>query len=294
MEIRQSDLASYGRCAQQKKLKDLSRQGLVKRESNLSRTIYGTVMHHALQIMETEHHAGSSSALTTAKSTFAYYWTPDNLPQMAAHGHPEMAYGIDEWLPRDTYGGMRSKGLQALEDYYALLITDDGVLLGLEIEFHVPVDLGPIGMHVLKGTIDRLAIRKFKNKPYLSVEDFKTGKQPTYLRYNAQFSVYCWATMQREFWAPWGDQQDERWQGYKDYPHRGRWLDVRLNKVVDAGWRGQADYDRLMVALAEYVKAVEADVYPLSITGENCMYCPFRDGTCGGVAVPDEDAGKPG
>jgi CRISPR/Cas system-associated exonuclease Cas4 (RecB family) len=47
-----------------------------------------------------------------------------------------------------------------------------------------------------------------------------------------------------------------------------------------------------MVALAEYVRAVELGVYPLSMTGENCTYCPFRD-ACAGVPVPDEDHGRP-
>ena len=292
MDIRQSSLNSYSRCAQQKKLDDNYLAGHGRRPSNLSRTVYGTVMHHALQVLEMEHHAGSPSAFQSAISTFVYYWTPDNMPELASH-HPELAYGIDEWLPRDTYGGMRSRGIKALEDYYALLTTDDGTLLALELKFRVPIDLEEQGQHVLTGTVDRLTIRKFKAKPYLSIEDFKTGKQPAWLRYAVQWSVYSYAARHRDFWEMWGDQQDQRWEMYKDWAHRGRWIDIRLNKVVDAGWRGEQDYARLKVALKEYVKAVEADVYPLSLSGETCLYCPFRDGTCGGVPVPDEDAGKP-
>ena len=292
MDIRQSSLNSYARCAQQKKLDDEYLAGNGRRPSNLSRTVYGVVMHHALQIMETEHHQGSLSALQTAISTFAYYWTPDNMPELASH-HPELAYGIDEWLARDTYGGMRIKGIKALEDYYALLSTDDGTLLALELQFRVPIDLEEQGQHILTGTVDRLTIRKFKTKPYLSIEDFKTGKQPAWLRYSAQWTVYSYAARHRDFWLPWGDQQDERYETYKEWAHRGRWIDIRLNKVVDAGWRAEQDYARLKVALKEYVKAVNADVYPLSLSGETCLYCPFRDGTCGGVPVPDEDAGKP-
>lgn len=292
MDIRQSDLSSYGRCAQEKHLKDLARAGLVKRPSNLSRTVYGTVMHHALQILETEHHAKNPRALEIAKSTFAYYWTPDNLPELAG-SHPELIHGIDEWLPRDTYGGMRSRGLQALDDYYALLSTDDSELLALELQFHVPVDLGDLGIHTLTGTLDRLCVRKFKNKKYLSIEDFKTGKQPAWLRYSVQWTVYSFAARHPDFWLPWEDEAQAMHERWKDVAHRGRWIDVRLNKVVDAGWRSQQDYDRLMVALREYVKAVNAEIYPLTMTGETCLYCPFRDGTCGGVPVPDEDAGKP-
>jgi hypothetical protein len=291
MLIRQSDLSSYGRCAQEKHLKDLSKQGIGPRPSNLSRTVFGTIMHHAVQVMETEHHAGNPQALAIAKSTFAYYWNPDNMPEMAAH-HPELAYGIDEWLPRDTYGGMRSKGLQALDDYFALLSTDDGKLLALELQFHVPIDLGEQGQHTLTGTIDRLEIRKYKLKPYLSLSDFKTGKQPPYLRYAAQWTVYSYASLQPEFWTPWGDEADEWYQRTKDWARRGRWIDLRLNKVVDAGWRSQQDYDRLHVALREYVRAVEADIYPLTLTGETCTWCQYRN-TCGGVPVPDEESGRP-
>ena len=292
MRIRQSSLSSYGRCAQQKKLDDLAGQGIGPRRSNLSRTVYGTVMHHALQTLESDYHAGSGTALERAKSTFAYYWMPDNLPELAALGNAELVHGIDEWLPRDTYGGMRSRGLKALEDYYDLLTSDDGQLLALELFFEVPIDLEEMGQHTLSGTVDRLAIRRFKAKPYLSIEDFKTGKQPPWLRYSVQWTVYSYAARHLEFWQPWGDQAEERWQTYLGWAHRGTWIDIRLNKRVDAGWRSEQDYARLKVALKEYVKAVEADIYPLTLTGETCLYCPFKK-TCGGVPVPDEDAGKP-
>ena len=293
MEIRQSDLAAYGRCAQQKKLYGDAEQGLAPRPANLSRTVYGTVMHHALHVMERMHAAGDPAALQTASATFAHYWMPENLPDLAAE-HPELVHGIDEWLPRDTYGGLRQRGLKALNDYHEQLLVDDGVLLALEVHFRVPIDLDEVGQHYLVGTADRLAIRKYLRKPYLSVEDFKTGKAPTYLRYNAQFTAYSWATTQREFWEPWEEQADERWQAYSGWARRGRWIDMRENKVKDAGWRGEVDYARLKVALKEYVKANEANSFPLTMTGETCLYCPFKKGTCGGVAVPDEEYGKPG
>lgn len=293
MDIRQSDLASYGRCAHQKFLYDEARAGRVKRPSNLSRTVFGTVMHHCLQTMERLHAEGNADALDVAKSTFAYYWMPDNLPELGQlGGHPELVHGIDEWLPRDNYGGMRIKGLQALSDYYELLRTDDGLLLALELNFRIPIDLGDLGQHVLTGTADRVAIRKFKTKPYISIEDFKTGKQPTYLRYNVQWTVYSWASLQREFWVDFPDA-NERWELYSQWARRGRWLDIMHNKPVDTGWRSEADYGRMFVALREYVKAVNLDVYPLTIKGDTCLYCDFRDGTCGGIPVPDEDAGKP-
>lgn len=293
MRIRQSDLASYGRCAQQKKLYDLARDGLVKRPSNLSRTVYGTVMHHAVQVMETQHAQGDARALAVAIATFVHYWNPENLPDLAEQ-HPELIHGIDEWLPRDTYGGMRQRGIRALEDYFhGTLDGDPDPLLALELNFEVPIDLGAnVGQHLVTGTVDRLALRRHTRKPYVSVEDFKTGRQPTYLRYHLQFTIYCWATTQPAFWREFPDG-DERCATYADWARRGRWIDLRENKLKDAGWRGEADYGRMFVALREYVRACEADVYPLTVTGETCLHCAFRDGTCGGIPVPDEDEGSP-
>ena len=294
MEIRQSDLSSYGRCAQEKHLNDLARQGLVPRPANLSRTVFGTIMHHALQTMERLHAEGNPDALEVARSTFAYYWDPEHLPEMAVH-HPELLYGIDEWLPRDTYGGMKAKGLACLTTYYELLQTDPTTLLGLEIDFRIPIDLsayGAPGDHFVKGTIDRLQMRRRNRHPIIEVRDFKTGKQKWGLRWNNQFTVYNWATLQQEFWTPWPDA-DERWQLYQDWPRRGEWWNVSENKAHDCGWRGEADYERMKIALAEYVKANEANVFPLTLGGETCRFCDFKDGTCGGVPVPAEDYGKP-
>lgn len=251
-------------------------------------------MHHALQTLERLYAEGHSDPLGVAKSTFAYYWDPEHLPELGSlGGHPELVHGIDEWLPRQNYGGLRAKGLKALEDYFSLLRTDtDATLLALELNFRLPIDLDELGTHFVTGTADRVALRRYYRKPYVSIEDFKTGKQQTYLRYNVQFTVYCWASLQRDFWKDFPDA-DERWQLYANWARRGRWFDVAHNKPVDAGWRAAADYARMKVALKEYVKANNADSFPLTMKGDVCLYCDFRDGTCGGVAVPDEDAGKP-
>jgi DNA primase len=55
---------------------------------------------------------------------------------------------------------------------------------------------------------------------------------------------------------------------------RGTWISLR-NGVdrQDAGWRGPQDYTRGWAAVRGYVKAVKADIYPLSLTGDTCFYC---------------------
>lgn len=284
MEVHQSDLAAFQRCAQQKSYHDLARQGLGPQPANLSRTVYGSVIHHALQVLEEEFVQGNPQALAIAESTFTYYWHPEHTVELPG------VEPVDEWLPRDTYGGYRSMGVQAIRDYYDLLQTDDSTLLALELEFKVPIEIDG-AEHVLAGKVDRLSLRKQRKDWYLSIDDFKSGKVPTYLRYAAQWTMYSYASTQREFWAAFEDG-DERWEAYLPLARRGRWIDVKKIKYHDCGWRGEQDYARLKLALREYIRACEAGIYPLTLSGESCTYCPFRN-TCGGVPVPDEDHGAP-
>lgn len=281
--IRQSDLSSYARCAQQKKLSDLSRRGELPPERLLSATVFGTVIHHALNVLETYFHQGRDDALDVALATFAHYWEPENIGQVA-DGQ------VDEWMRGHTYGGLRRKGLQVIKDRYEFLQTDTGKLLALEIGFNIPYVLDG-RQHTIHGTADRLSVRRGPKGKFLNIEDFKSGRRKTFLRYDVQFTVYSWATTQREFWSPW-ENGDELWELHSQMGRRGTWIDVVKGKRVDAGWRGEQDYARMDVALREYVKAVEFDVYPLAMQGDVCVWCPHRD-NCGGVAVPDEDYGRP-
>jgi hypothetical protein len=125
-------------------------------------------------------------------------------------------------------------------------------------------------------------------------KDYGTRKGD--LRWNAQFTLYSWATTQAEFWMDaWGeDEGTELYERFRLLARRGTWISLK-NGVdrQDAGWRGPQDYARGWAAVRGYVKAVKADIYPLSLTGDVCFFCPWREGVCGGVAVPDEDHGRP-
>lgn len=280
MDIRQSSLNSYARCAQQKKLYDVAAQGIGPQPASLSRTVYGTVLHHALQVMEAEHFKDNPAALRVARASFAYYWHPDHIEELPG------TKAIDRWLVKDSYGGMRAQGLDRLDSYFDQLKVDNGLLLALEMPFYLPIDLGPgYGVHHLTGTMDRLALRRRARTPFVSVEDFKTGKRPTFLRHSIQWTVYCWATTQPAFWDAWPDGPD-RAAMYATWARRGTWIDMKLVKKVDCGERVDHDYERLKVALREYVKAHVHDVFPLSITGDNCQYCPFAK-SCGGIGLPE-------
>lgn len=293
--IRQSGLASASRCFQQKHLDDMN-EAAGGRRPELSATAYGTVLHLALQMLETYHHEGREDALAVAVSTFEHYWNPANIDAVVPGG-------VDVWLPRQTYGGMLIRGRSNLRDYFELLARDDGKLLALEYSWEVPYVIDG-REHVLSGTLDRLALRKYRGKPYLSVEDYKSGKKPTFLRHAVQWTTYCWASTQPQFWdgfvtaGAWDSLAGQFAKNSADLfgiARRGRWIHLAPNgvSIKDAGWRGDADYARLTVALREYVRAHEHGVFPLSLSGSVCQYCQWADGTCGGVPVPDEDEGKP-
>jgi hypothetical protein len=307
--IRQSDLSSWSRCNLQKFYYDRAANDPdAPQPASLSATVYGTVVHYALQVLETGMHEGDPEALERALSTFRHFWT-----------HPdELGERITEWLPRQTWGGLKQRGQIAIRDHHALLEGDDSLLMALEYQFAVPLMIDG-RLHTVTGTIDRLSTKRWNRKPYLSLDDNKTGKQPTYLRWNMQGSVYAWASTLQEFWQGWPDsgmgdlatfdfefvdrlRDTFDSHGYKlhveqdgDKPlaaRRFRWINLQDIKFADGGWRHERDYARAHLAIDAYIRACEAEIYSVNTTGEVCRYCPFRK-TCAGVGLPDEDEGTP-
>jgi hypothetical protein len=309
--IRQSDLSSWSRCQLQKFYNDRARNDPeAPQPETLSATVYGTVVHYALQVMETAMHEGREDALELGIKTFEHYW---------ANTHELSGETITTWLPRQTYGGLRERGRITLRTHYDLLAKDESWLLALEYQFAVPLWIDE-RLHTVTGTIDRLAIKKYNRKPYLSIDDNKTGKQPTYLRYNTQGSIYAWASTLAEFWHGWDESgmgelstfdnetvaslsDSLASHGYRlhedspDHRHplaarRFRWINLQDIKFADGGWRNDRDYARAHLAIDAYVRACEAGIYAVNTTGEICRYCPFRK-TCAGPGLPDELAGAP-
>lgn len=284
MRIRQSDLASFSRCAQQKKLRDDQRAGiLLKPAEQLSRTAYGSVIHHALHAMEMGRLQGHPDPLGQAKATFDYYWNPEHISAICDP--------VTIWAARDTWSGMQRKAMAVLELYWEYLQGDKSKVLGLEVSFTLPYVLDG-ETHEIHGTMDRLSLRK-GSVPFLNIEDYKSGKDYVKLRWNLQFTIYSWATVQPAFWEQgmWAGQG--LYDRFRMLPRRGTWISVRSGvRRSDAGFRGPQDFARMDAALRQYVKAVRAEVYPLSIVGEVCEYCPFREGICGGVPVPAENYGR--
>lgn len=309
--IRQSDISSWAYCQLRKFYEDSARRDPnADQPARLSATQFGSVVHFAVMQMEKAHHEGREDALQVGLTTFEYYWHPENI---GAITEP-----VNEWLPRDTYGGLRERGQSLLRTYYGVFTKDDSYLLGLEYEFAVPMTVNG-RLHTLTGTVDRLSIRRHHLKPYISVDDLKTGKRPFYLRYNTQGGFYAYATTLPEFWTGWPDSGcealdtfgdeligslDDRFASWGYKLHRGshwelplasrrfRWIDLKDIKFVDGGWRVEQDYGRLALAVDAYVSACEAGVYAVNTVGEVCRYCSFRN-TCAGVGLPRESIGAP-
>jgi hypothetical protein len=313
--VRQSDLSAWTRCNLEKKYKDEARADpLAPQPLALSATVYGTVMHYSLMVMEQAHAAGDERAFVKALSTFEHYWHPSNIG--------EIAEPIQEWLPQQTYGGMLERGRLALRDYYALLVKWNERLLALEFQFAVPLAGTDGRVHTLTGTVDRLSLRKQKTLPYIIIQDWKTGVQPRFLRHNQQGTVYAYASHQRAFWRgedPTGsgipdlpsfpdEVLDELEQAFATQrymfvsdsplmskglsPRKFEWINVRELRIGNGGWRTVDDYARLVLAVEGYVAANEADVYMPTLSGETCQFCPFQR-SCGGVGLPAADAGAP-
>ena len=152
--IHQSDLASWNRCPEQFRF---DRVGARQRTN--SATAFGSVTHHALQVLE------RTRDLDKAIQTFLYYWHPLNIEAICE------PVPSDGWLPRQSYGELRKRGVDSLRKYADIFLRyDDHELLALEYEFLVP--LHGTGMW-LAGTIDRLAVRWYRQRETLAIDDFK-------------------------------------------------------------------------------------------------------------------------
>jgi hypothetical protein len=273
MLIHQSDLQSMNRCGEQHR-----RQLAGERGKQLSATAYGSVMHHALHTLE------RTRDLQLALNTFEHYWHPTNIDAICEP--------VEEWIARDSYGALRTKGLELLKRYWDLKAYDDSDdVLALEISFVVPIpgtwdeELGR--PHELAGTIDRLARRKYRGRQMLCIDDWKTGKKKSYLRHNVQHIAYAWATITREFWEGnpdhytegFGARGPEMFAWAEGMPRQGWWIDVSgtTPKWNDCGVKTPVDYLRFFRAVQMYTRARQHGIFQLAIEGEVCQYCSFRD-----------------
>lgn len=307
--VHQSDLQSWNRCPQEFRF---DRIGDARKGQN-SATAFGSVLHHAMHILERE------KDLDVAIKTFLFYWHPMNTEAIC----PPIPSG--GWLPMHSYGELRKRGVDTLRKYADVLRHDDHELLALEFEFVVPLHMMVNGREVfLAGTADRLAARWYRQRETLCVDDFKTGQQKWNLRHNVQGSAYAYASLQPEFWlgntvegyrllgekpityispgfseqealddrfAHRGAELNERFS--PDIARRFTWINLKSFKWVDGGFRGPQDFDRLRKAAEQLILSCDAGIFPLRIDGETCKFCAFKDVCPDGTGLPDDTHGDP-
>lgn len=281
MKIHQSDLKSWVRCGEQHR-----RQLNGDRGEQLSRTAFGSVMHHCLHTLE------RTRDMELAQRTFEHFWHPMNIDAICEP--------VTVWQAKDSYGQMRRNGLNLIKAYWEYLKDQDEEVLALEIPFAVPIegtrDDETGEPHVLLGTIDRLALRYYKRELHVCVDDWKTGKKPSYLPHNIQFTAYCYATTQRQFWygnpefmtEGFGDARgDQLYRRAKHAPRHGWWIDLSgaYPRWTDAGLRHARDYRRFFHQVDQYARAVRNNIFPLNIDGSTCQFCPFRDNCPEGISA---------
>lgn len=264
MIVHQSDLQSMNRCGEQHRRQINGEQG-----KQLSATAYGSVMHHALHTLE------RTRDLELAINTFAHYWHPLNIDVICEP--------VQEWIGRQSYGALATKGVETLRRYWDLKMYDDEEVLALEIPFVIPI--GNTGHH-LAGTIDRLAVRRYLRREFLCVDDWKTGKKKAFLKHNVQHIAYSYATTRPEFWL--GDpafltegfgqeRGTELMERFASIPRRGWWIDLsgHTPKWEDCGEKGDLQFQRFFRAVENYAAMRDNNIFPLAIEGEVCQYCPF-------------------
>jgi hypothetical protein len=283
MILHASDLSSWNRCPQQWHLTREGHPG-----NQLSATAYGSVLHHALHVLE------RTGELTKAEDTFRHYWHPHHIEAITEP--------VQTWIKGQSYGRLAARGLETLRRYADLLRFDDSELLALEFEFVVPVygtiDLDTGEPHLLAGTVDRLAARRYHQVPTVSVEDFKSGQRPVYLRHHVQGTAYAYASTDARFWQGWPEQHTDGFgydrgaelhERFADAARRFWWIDVSSSvDWVDGGFRGDRDYARLALAIQAVADSIRAGIYPLALAGDVCQYCPQR-AVCGGIGLDDAE-----
>lgn len=299
MLLHQSHLQAWQRCPQEL---FLVLSGKPDRPN--SGTVYGSVMHHAMHVLEREYHETGDldAALEKALATFEYYWHPKHQADVAGDAIPP-----DQWLPGHTYGRLRKRGLKVLRAMADQIQWQEHELLGLEYEFIVPIPGTP---HHLGGTIDRLSVRWDKRTQFLGIDDNKTGRQKWGLRHNVQGTAYAFATTQLPFWIGWqgevtmpdgstltvdtrpdsfgADRGERLFRRFLDTKRRFTWIDLKDGTYKDGGYREERDYDRFKLAVSQVAASIEAEIFPLHISGETCAFCQVRQ-ACGAV---DEDVDR--
>lgn len=245
-------------------------------EPQNAKASYGTVIHDALRVFN------ETNDLALAKDHFRDRWA-----------NPERLGVTPDWWPRGaTYGGLRDEGLEVLDRYAQSLQWEHREVLACEHPFLVP-----FGRYELTGIVDLLELRRSGNgRRLLRIVDYKGGSKLPYqsaLKFDMQFTAYLFAVDQPEFWTGNGTSDFPpipgglaRFEELAEVPRRAIWYQLRAQKEIDAGPRGDEDYFRMYRLCTEIERAEQARVFVPRI-GEACGLCAYTK-ECG-VDIPPTD-----
>jgi hypothetical protein len=270
MRFRQSTLKTWCACPLQAKFRHIDHEPHLQS----AKASFGTCIHFALA------HYNETGDIETAIELFEHYW----------HNPEELGVEPQVWPKFITFDGLRTKGLEILRDYDDKLKWEDRRVITTEHRFLVP-----FGEYELEGTLDLLELRRnYRGNDIMRVVDYKTNTtkpRKAQLFVDIQFTVYSFASMQREFWVGNGDEFPPIDNGeylfdcFKDLERRAIWYHLWTGSDMDAGTRDEPDFMRLYRVCQEIEKAVAADVYVPNISGESCTFCDYANGPCP-VTIP--------
>ena len=199
----------------------------------------------------------------------------------------------DYWNRMTTLTGYLDQGERMIREYIASLEWADYNVMASEFRFMVD-----IGEHQVSGIVDIMQLPH--NHSSLDIVDLKTGRRPILdtLHLDIQFSLYLYATYQKEFWCGYPGEEDkysgfekgeELFEYFKDIPRRGFWYDLKKNEPINVGDRTMRDFARIYRLIEQVARAVEHEVFIPSINGDTCTWCSYND-ICPVFFEKDEDA----
>lgn len=249
MRLSSSGLKTWGACALQAKYHYVDK--LPEQQSAAS--TFGTCVHDAIELFLV------CRDVDEAVERFLHVWD-----------HPEVLDIVpDFYFRRTSFGYYRERGMEMVRAYAAEFDFNSIEILAIEHPFHLE-----FGEHQLSGFIDILQIKN----GVLQIVDLKSGQPPVKadLRLDVQFTVYCYASMQEEFWdtIPNGPELFKRFDGEQ---RDMIWWDLRNKKPLNAGERHEGDFRRMYHATEQVAKALEHEVFVPTITGATCGFCSYKD-----------------
>jgi RecB family exonuclease len=252
MKFSASMLNTWMECPKKAHFKEI----LKVKEEQHAKTTFGTCVHSALELYNT------IGDVDMAITHFEEIWADPSAVDAE----------IDIWPSNLNWIDLRDRGLQAIRKFHEDSRWEKRNIIANEYKFLVP-----FGDHELSGIIDNLELTGPKKSRELRVVDYKTSSRlpsQLQLRFSLQFTIYLYATTQREFWID-IEGGAKKFEELKDAKRRGVWYAIWQNRALDVGPRNDLDMQRLYRLLLEVEQAVEKEVYVPNISGESCLWCPY-------------------